>query len=84
MRTLLLSTGLLLMAGFAVAEDVAHTSVIKPDTLVWKDNAAFPKGVQIATLVGDPNKSGDTQWFCVSSSRPTFRCRLTLTRIRRL
>ena len=60
MRTLLLSIGLLLIGGSAVAEDATHSNVIKPDALIWKDNPTFPKGVQIATLVGDPNKSGDT------------------------
>ena len=30
-----------------------------PDTLVWKDNPAFPRGVQVATLVGDPTKAGE-------------------------
>jgi quercetin dioxygenase-like cupin family protein len=59
MRILLVSTGLLLIAGFAVAEDAAHTNVIKSDALAWNENPFFPKGVQIATLVGDPNKSGD-------------------------
>jgi quercetin dioxygenase-like cupin family protein len=60
MKTLLLSIGLLLIGGSAVAEDATHSNVIKPDALIWKDNPTFPKGVQIATLVGDPNKSGDT------------------------
>jgi hypothetical protein len=32
---------------------------VTPDALTWKDNPAFPKGVQIATLVGDPTKAGD-------------------------
>lgn len=32
---------------------------LMPDELVWKDNPAFPKGVKIATLVGDPAKAGD-------------------------
>src|SRR6185312_13528266 len=30
-----------------------------PDALVWKENAAFPKGVQIVRLVGDHIKTGD-------------------------
>ena len=29
------------------------------DEMAWKDNAAFPKGIQIATLVGDPTKAGE-------------------------
>src|SRR5436305_12770316 len=32
---------------------------ITPDALTWKENPAFPKGVQIATLVVDPMKAGD-------------------------
>jgi hypothetical protein len=28
--------------------------------VIWKDNPAFPRGVQIATLVGDQTKAGDT------------------------
>ena len=32
---------------------------VTPDALAWKQNPAFPKGVQIATLVGDPTKAGD-------------------------
>ena len=27
--------------------------------MIWKDNPAFPKGVQVATLVGDQTKAGD-------------------------
>jgi quercetin dioxygenase-like cupin family protein len=29
------------------------------DALIWKENPAFPKGVQIATVVGDPKRQGD-------------------------
>ena len=32
---------------------------VTPDALTWKENPAFPKGVQIATLVGDPSKTGE-------------------------
>jgi len=32
---------------------------VMPDDVMWKDNPAFPKGVKIATLVGDPTKAGD-------------------------
>jgi hypothetical protein len=32
---------------------------LTPDALIWKENPAFPKGVQIATVVGDPSKAGD-------------------------
>ena len=61
MRTLVsASVILLLFVGAASAADVAHSNVIKPNTLTWKDNPAFPKGVKIAVLVGDPSKTGDT------------------------
>ena len=32
---------------------------VTPDALTWKENPAFPKGVQIASVVGDPTKAGD-------------------------
>ena len=32
---------------------------VLPDGLEWKDNPAFPKGVKIATVIGDPAKTGD-------------------------
>src|SRR3712207_2413043 len=60
MKALLLSASLFLMADAAAAEDAKHTDVIKPDALTWKENPAFPKGIQIATLVGDPTKAGET------------------------
>ncbi len=60
MKALLLSTCLFAVVGLAAAADTAHSGVIKPDGIVWKDNPAFPKGVKIATLVGDPSKVGDT------------------------
>lgn len=39
-----------------------HTDVIllTPDKLVWQDDQGLPKGAQIAVLVGDPSKAGDT------------------------
>ena len=60
MKSWLLSISLVLLAGGAVAEDASHTNVIAPDTLKWTENPAFPKGIQIATLVGDPTKAGET------------------------
>ena len=55
MKALLLSVSLFLMAGAAVAGDTRHTDGLTPDALIWKDNPAFPKGIQIAVLVGDPS-----------------------------
>ncbi len=60
MKALLLSTSLLLLASGAVAEEARHTNVIMPEAVKWMENPAFPKGIQIATLVGDPAKSGET------------------------
>jgi quercetin dioxygenase-like cupin family protein len=60
MKSLLLWTSLLLLIGPAVADEGRHTNVITPDVVKWTENAAFPKGIQIATLVGDPTKSGET------------------------
>jgi quercetin dioxygenase-like cupin family protein len=60
MKALLLSASLFLIAGSATAQDARHTNVIAPEALAWSDNPAFPKGVQIATLIGDPTKSGET------------------------
>jgi quercetin dioxygenase-like cupin family protein len=60
MKAMVISASIILVAGAAAAADARHTDVISPDTLTWSDNPAFPKGVKIATLVGDPTKSGDT------------------------
>src|SRR5829696_4986675 len=60
MKALLLSATLMLLAGSTVAEDTRHTAVIMADALQWTGNPAFPKAVQIATLVGDPTKAGET------------------------
>jgi len=56
-KLLLAATGLIALSIPAMAQ---NTEVqVMPDTLTWKGNPAFPKGVQIATLVGDPTKAGD-------------------------
>lgn len=60
MKALLLSTSLLLLASGTVAEEGRHTNIILPEAVKWMENPAFPKGIQIATLVGDPTKSGET------------------------
>ena len=46
--------------GVAAAEEGRHTNVITPEAVKWTENPAFPKGIQIATLVGDPTKAGET------------------------
>ena len=57
MKMLLISVALIALAGSAMAQDTPTR--LTPDALTWKENPAFPKGVQIATLVGDPTKAGD-------------------------
>jgi quercetin dioxygenase-like cupin family protein len=56
-KPFLIVAALLAFANSGLAQD-KHTQVT-PDTVIWKDNPAFPKGVQVATLVGDPSKAGD-------------------------
>src|SRR4051794_16364171 len=60
MKKPLLSLSFILLGSVAVGQDSGHTSAIMPDSVKWAGNPAFPKAVQIATLVGDPTKSGDT------------------------
>jgi hypothetical protein len=52
-----MAVGLVAFAAAGFAQD-KHAQVV-PDAVIWKDNPAFPKGVQTATLVGDPTKTGD-------------------------
>jgi quercetin dioxygenase-like cupin family protein len=60
MKALLLSASFMLLAGIVAAQDASHTNIIMPDAVKWTENPAFPKGIQIATLVGDPTKAGET------------------------
>jgi quercetin dioxygenase-like cupin family protein len=60
MKLHLLLASFIFLAGDACAQDGRHTDVIVPEALVWKENPAFPKGVRIAVLVGDPTRTGDT------------------------
>jgi hypothetical protein len=55
MRKFLVIAGLIAFSLPAMAQDTPTR--VTPDALTWKDNPAFPKGVQIATLVGDPDES---------------------------
>ena len=57
MKKVLLAAALVALSNNAVAQD-KHTHVTA-DALVWKENPAFPKGIQLATLVGDPSKAGE-------------------------
>ena len=58
MRVLLLAA-LMAFASSAMAQDGVKLTRVTPDALTWKDNPAFPKGIQIATLVGDQTKAGE-------------------------
>jgi len=60
MKAPLLALSFVLLCGVAVAQDSGHTNVIMPDSVKWTGNRAFPKAVQVATLIGDPTKTGDT------------------------
>ena len=57
MRKLLVVAGVVAFSLPAIAQDTPTR--VTPDALTWKENPAFPKGVQIATLVGDPTKAGE-------------------------
>ena len=57
MKRLLLVAILIAFSSPAMAQEKLIR--VTPDAVTWKDNPAFPKGVQIATLVGDPTKPGE-------------------------
>jgi quercetin dioxygenase-like cupin family protein len=59
MKKFLVAAALTVLASTAMAQDSLKLTRITPDTLAWKDNPAFPKGIQIATLIGDPTKAGE-------------------------
>lgn len=56
MKKLLISVALIALSGSALAQDAV--TMVKPDALTWRDNAALPKGGQVAILVGNPTKAG--------------------------
>jgi quercetin dioxygenase-like cupin family protein len=58
MKKLLMATAVLAaVSSYATAQQTEMR--VTPDALTWKENPAFPKGVQIATVVGDPTTTGD-------------------------
>jgi quercetin dioxygenase-like cupin family protein len=57
MKTLWVAVVLIALSTPVIAQDKEMR--VTPDALIWKENPAFPKGVQIATVVGDPTKAGD-------------------------
>ena len=56
-KLLLTAASLIALSVSAMGQDTLTR--VTPEVLTWKDNSAFPKGVQIATVVGDPTKAGD-------------------------
>src|SRR6266478_4040860 len=59
MKNYLVAAALIALASSAMAQDAMKLARITPDALTWKDNPAFPKGIQIATLAGDSTKAGE-------------------------
>jgi quercetin dioxygenase-like cupin family protein len=58
MKKLLVATAACIaFSTIAIAQETEMR--VTPAALTWKENPAFPKGVEIATLVGDPSKAGD-------------------------
>ena len=57
MKSLLMAAALIALSGPVMAQNKEMR--VTPDALTWKENPAFPKRVQIATVVGDPTKSED-------------------------
>jgi len=57
MKKFLAAAALIAFASSAMAQHALTR--VTPDALTWKDNPAFPKGIRIATLVGDPTKAGE-------------------------
>ncbi len=56
MKRFLLAAALTALSSAAMAQD--KEARLTPEALTWKENPAFPKGVQVATLLGDPTKAG--------------------------
>jgi quercetin dioxygenase-like cupin family protein len=57
MKKLLVTAAVIALASSAMAQE--KLMQVTPDALTWTENPAFPKGVQIATLVGDLTKTGE-------------------------
>ena len=58
MKALLMTAAVLIAFSTpAMAQDKEMR--ITADAVKWNDNAAFPKGVQTAVLVGEPTRPGD-------------------------
>ena len=66
-KQLLIAAAVIAFASSGMAQD-KHVQVTA-DAVAWKDNPAFPKGVQTATLVGDPTKTGEAVVLRIKFSR---------------
>lgn len=60
MKSLALATCIAVCATPAIAQGMRHTAVTAPDALNWQANPAFPRGVLVATLLGNPAAAGET------------------------
>ena len=60
MKPLILGICLALCASPLIAQATRHTAVTAPENLKWQANPAFPQGVLVTTLVGNPATAGDT------------------------
>ena len=60
MKTVFVAICLMCCGAVTNAQGTRHTDVTAPDELKWQANPAFPKGVLVATLVGNPAAAGDT------------------------
>ena len=60
MKKLLVFATLIALGSSALAQDSMKSIVVKPEGLTWQDNPALPKGVQVAVIMGDPTKQGET------------------------
>ena len=74
MKKLLVAAAFIAFASSAMGQDTPMRAT--PDALTWKDNPAFPKGIQIATVVGDPTKAGEIVVQRIKFP-PNFICRRT-------
>ena len=60
MKAVLFGIWLVCCGTGVMAQTERHTAVVSPDRLTWQSNPAFPKGVLVATLIGNPAAAGET------------------------
>ena len=61
MMKILIAASMIAFAGSAFAEDAAkihEAKEITPESVIYRDDPAFPKGAQTAILLSDPAKPG--------------------------